>query len=99
MLKRFFVTDTKPVNYAFLTSNLISSISHDGKLRFVKSLERFLLRGMLRLSPPESPVDMESVSLLEGKNFSRIVSVWVSKFQRDRKLAALLFKVNRIRMN
>ena len=98
-MKRLFITDTKPVNYAFLTSNLISSISHDGKLRFVKSLEKFLLRGMLRPSPPESPIDMESVSCLEGKNFSRIVSVWVSKFQRNRKLAALLFKINRFRMN
>jgi len=98
-LSKLFRTDTKPKNYKYLTVYIINSICHDARIKFLKSLEKLLLKGLLRPSPAERQIPMESVSYFEGKNTSRVISVWLARISRKRKLGFLLYKINRFKTN
>lgn len=98
-MKNFFRTDIKPDNYNYLTSNIISNISHDGKVKFLRNLEKLLLGAIMNRPPEERRVSSILVRTFVGKNMARVLSVWHSHLKTRRRVAALLLKANRFKFN
>lgn len=98
-MKKLFRTDTKPNNYSYLTFCIISSLSHDGKIEFMKNLEKLLLKSVIHNSPDEIPVELKNVRTFHGKKLSSVISVWFSQIARQKKISTFLFKINRFRLN
>ncbi|MCE1249055.1 MAG: hypothetical protein LWY06_20670 [Firmicutes bacterium] len=98
-LRDFFKTDTKPRNYGLLTFTINLSITHEGKVEFLKSLEQLILKSISYTPPTEQPVGMDSVTWFEGKHQDKILTVWFSRISPPRKLAAILMKVCKIKLN
>lgn len=98
-MRDFFKTDTKPRNYGMLTFTINQSISHEGKVEFLRSLEQLILKSISYTPPAEQPVSMDDVTWFEGKRADKILSVWFSRISPPRKLAGILVKICKIRLN
>jgi len=98
-LRDFFKNDTKQRNYGLLTFTINLSITHEGKVEFLKSLEQLILKSISYSPPSEQPVDMDAVTWFEGKDQDKVLSVWFSRISPPRKLASILVKVCKIKLN
>ena len=93
------LTDTKPNNYDYLTFTIISSISHDGKVQLLKSLEKMLLKNVIQYPIRDNTIPMEQVQTFTGKDPVKVLSIWYMEVAPKKKLAQMLMRVNRIKFN
>ncbi len=98
-VRKLFKTDIKPNNYNYLTSNIIPNVSHEGKVKFLQSLEKLLLGTIIQRPPLERKISLVLVRTFKGKNLSRVLSVWLSNLKNRKKVGALLLKANRFKFN
>jgi hypothetical protein len=93
------LTDTKPRNYDYLTFTIISSISHDGKVQLLKSLEKMLLKSIVRYPIKDDIIPMENVQTFSGKDQGKVLSIWYMEVMPKKKLSQILMRVNRTKFN
>lgn len=98
-MKKNDQTDTKPLDYNYLTFRLISSVSHQDKADLLTNLEKMLLKNLMTGFPGEGPTPMEFVRTYECRIPSRALTVWASRLLPELRLSRKLVKTSRFRWN
>jgi hypothetical protein len=91
--------DTKPKNYDYLTFTIISNIPKDGKVQILKSLEKMMLKNIIQYPIKDNRISMDNVRIFEGKDRSKVLSIWYMEFTKKKKLAQMLMQANNIKFN
>jgi hypothetical protein len=93
------VGDTKPKNYDYLTFTIISNIPKDGKVQLLRSLEKMMLKNIIQYPIKDNKISMDDVRVFEGKDRSKVLSIWYMEFTKKKKLAQMLMRANNVKFN
>ncbi len=98
-MKLFSFGDVKPRDYNYLTFKIIFSVDHEAKAEFLRHLEKILLESIYYKPVDEVKRSFEEIQLLQGKNQSKVLSTWLIKVTKPKKMADFLIKVIKIKFN
>ncbi len=98
-MKNIGLSDTKPINYNYLTFRLISSETRQDKVELIKNLERLLLKSLISGQSQEGWIPLGLVKVFQGGGFRRAITVWYNLMMPHQKYARKLIKTCRFRWN
>lgn len=98
-LRYSFLKDTKPLDYNYITTNIISAASDSGKVRLLRDLEQILLKGITIPPPQEKPVDFEFTRVFSGSDSKKILCVWYLEVVGSPKMHRRFLKERKLRLN